>query len=176
MPVVWFTGLSGAGKSTLAIAVQAELLSQGIKVELLDGDVIRRTFSRGLGFSKQDRDENVRRVGHVANLLAHQGLVVLVALISPYRAVRDEVRERAEVPFIEVYVNAPLEVCMLRDPKGLYAQKLPSFTGVDDPYEAPLHPEVECRTDQESVEISTQRILKALKNAISDVKSRSMEP
>ncbi len=170
--VVWLTGLSGAGKSTIARATEAELLSKGIAVELLDGDAIRRTLSRGLGFSKQDRDENVRRVGHVAGLLARHGVVVLVALISPYRAVRNEVREEIEsaaIPFLEVYVNAPLDVCAWRDPKGLYRKarrgEIPSFTGLDDPYEPPLAPQVECRTDQENVEISTRRVLDALQYA-----------
>jgi adenylylsulfate kinase len=170
--VVWFTGLSGAGKSTLARAMEAALLEAGIPVEVLDGDAIRRTFSRGLGFSKQDRDENVRRVGHVAQLLARHGVVVLVALISPYRAVRDEVRQQLEtatIPFLEVYVNAPLEVCALRDPKGLYRKaqrgEIPSFTGLDDPYEPPLSPEVECHTDHESVETSAARVLEALQYA-----------
>jgi adenylylsulfate kinase len=162
MCVVWFTGLSGSGKSTIARAVQAELINKGVAVEVLDGDVIRKTFSRGLGYSKQDRDENVRRVGYVATLLARHGVVVLVALISPYRAGRKEVREEMEsagTPFVEVYVNAPLEVCQGRDPKGLYRQKITSFTGVDDPYEPPLSPDVECRTNEEGAEISTQRVL-----------------
>ena len=170
--VVWFTGLSGAGKSTIAHAVEAELLGHGIAVELLDGDAIRHTFSRGLGFSKQDRDENVRRVGHVAGLLARHGVVVLVALISPYRAARKEVRdhiETAAIPFFEVYVNAPLDVCASRDPKGLYQRarrgEIPSFTGLDDPYEPPLAPDVECLTDRESLEIDVSRVLTALQYA-----------
>jgi adenylylsulfate kinase len=174
MPIVWFTGLSGSGKSTIARAMQTELLSQGVAVELLDGDAIRQTFSRDLGFSKQDRDENVRRVGFLAGLLARRGVVVLVALISPYRAARDEVRQEVEgasIQYLEVYVNAPLDVCRLRDPKGLYRQNIPSFTGVDDPYEPPLSPEVECRTDQETVETSMQRVIEALNS----VKARPMK-
>jgi adenylylsulfate kinase len=170
--VVWLTGLSGAGKSTLALALQAELAGQSVAVEILDGDAIRHTFSRGLGFSKQDRDENVRRVAHVAALLARHGVVVLVALISPYRAVRDEVREhfeRAAIPFLEVYVNAPLDVCASRDPKGLYRKarlgEIPSFTGLDDPYEPPPSPAIECRTDHEPVETSAARVLQALQYA-----------
>jgi len=166
--VVWLTGLSGAGKSTIAAAVGAELLEKGVPVEVLDGDAIRGRFSSGLGFSKDDRDENVRRAGHVAHLLAKHGVVVLVALISPYRAARKEVREgMAGIRFIEVYVNAPLEVCERRDPKGLYGKarrgEITSFTGLDDPYEPPLSPDVECRTDLESVEACTQRVLIVLK-------------
>jgi adenylylsulfate kinase len=166
--VIWLTGLSGAGKTTIARAAQQELLRQGIAAEVLDGDTIRETFSRGLGYSKADRDENVRRTGCVAKLLASHGVVVLVALISPYRAAREEVREeveRAGIPFLEVYVNAPLEVCEERDPKGLYHKarrgEIPSFTGVDDPYEAPVSPDRECRTDRESAQIAANRILMA---------------
>jgi adenylylsulfate kinase len=176
--VVWFTGLSGAGKSTIARATEAALLEQGIPVEVLDGDAIRKTFSRGLGFSKQDRDENVRRVGFVAALLARHGVTVLVALISPYRALRDEVREQMEsaaIPFLEVYVNAPLNICVGRDPKGLYGKaqrgEIPSFTGLGDPYEPPLAPEVECHTDQETVESSTRRVLEALQYAPRAIKT-----
>jgi adenylylsulfate kinase len=166
--VVWLTGLSGSGKTTIARAVAAELLRIGVPVEVLDGDIIREKFSSGLGFSKQDRDENVRRAGYVAGLLAGHGVVVLVALISPYRAARNEVRERMKgISFIEVYVNAPLEICEGRDPKGLYQKarrgEIPSFTGLDDPYEPPLSPEVECRTDQDSVEACVRRVLIALK-------------
>ena len=165
--VVWLTGLSGSGKSTIAGAVASELLKKGVPVEVLDGDVIREKFSRGLGFSKQDRDENVRRAGYVAHLLARHGVVVIVALISPYRALREEVRGGMErVRFIEVYVNAPLEVCEARDTKGLYQKarrgEISSFTGLDDPYEAPVSAEVECRTDRESVESSVERVLVAL--------------
>ena len=166
--VVWLTGLSGSGKSTIARAVAEKLLGSGIPVEVLDGDTIRENFSRGLGFSKQDRDENVRRAGYVAKLLARHDIIVVVALISPYRAARNEVREQMEgIPFIEVYVNAPLAVCEGRDPKGLYEKarrgEIPSFTGLDDPYEPPLSPDVECRTDQEGVEASANRVLNALK-------------
>jgi adenylylsulfate kinase len=164
--VIWFTGLSGSGKSTLAQAVSARL--QGVPFEVLDGDCIRENLSRGLGFSREDRDENVRRAGYVAKLLARNDIIVLVALISPYRAARSEVREQmAGVRFIEVFVNAPLEVCEGRDPKGLYRRarrgEIASFTGLDDPYEAPLNPEVECRTDLESVEACVERVLFALK-------------
>jgi adenylylsulfate kinase len=165
--VVWLTGLSGSGKSTIARAVEAELRNRNIPVEVLDGDAIREKFSQGLVFSKTDRDENVRRAGYVAGLLATHGVVVLVALISPYRASRDEIRKRLlDIPFIEVYVNAPLDVCEQRDPKGLYKKarcgEIASFTGVDDPYEPPLSPDVECRTDRETVGTSAQSILNAL--------------
>jgi adenylylsulfate kinase len=165
--VVWLTGLSGSGKTSIARAVEAALCERKVAVEVLDGDTIREKLSRGLGFSKQDRDENVRRAGYIAGLLAGHGVVVLVALISPYRAVRSEVRaQMAGLPFIEVYVNAPLAVCERRDPKGLYQKarrgEIASFTGLDDPYEPPLSPDVECRTDLESVEDSAKRVLNAL--------------
>ncbi len=128
-----------------------------------------KKFSRGLGFSKEDRDENVRRAGYVAHLLARHGVVVVVALISPYRALRDEVRGSMNgIPFVEVYVNAPLEVCEARDTKGLYQKarrgEISSFTGLDAPYEAPLAAEAECRTDRESVECSVWRVLEALES------------
>jgi adenylylsulfate kinase len=167
--VVWLTGLSGAGKSTIASAAAAELISHGIAIEVLDGDQLRETISRGLGFSKADRDENVRRAAHLAALRARQSVIVLVALISPYRATRSEVRRNIEetgIPFIEVFVNAPLEVCETRDPKGLYGKvrrgEIPSFTGLEDPYEPPFSPEVECRTDLESVPESVESVLRAL--------------
>jgi adenylylsulfate kinase len=168
--VVWLTGLSGAGKSTIARALERELLAQGVPTEVLDGDAIREKFSRGLGFSKQDRDENVRRAGYVAGLLARHGVVVLVALISPYRVARDQVREQmqsAGIPFVEVFVNTPLDVCEARDPKGLYGKarrgEIPSFTGLEDPYQPPVSPEVECRADQESVETCVRNVLSALR-------------
>lgn len=171
--VIWLTGLSGAGKSTIAEAAAEEIRRKDVPVEVLDGDTIREKFSRGLGFSKQDRDENVRRAGFVAKLLASHGVVVLVALVSPYRATREEVREdveRAGIPFVEVFANAPLDVCEGRDPKGLYQKarrgEISSFTGLDDPYEAPLSPDVECRTDRESVTASTLRVLDAVPQAL----------
>ena len=142
---------------------------RGARVELLDGDAIRETFSKGLGFSKADRDENVRRTACVAALLADQGVTVLVSLISPYRAARKLARKRIEkagISFLEVYVNAPIDVCAWRYPKGLYRKakrgEIPAFTGVVDPYEEPGSPDVECRTDLESVEISTARVLNAI--------------
>jgi adenylylsulfate kinase len=167
--VVWLTGLSGAGKSTIARAAEAQLLAQGTRAEVLDGDCIREKFSSGLGYSKKDRDENVRRAGYVAGLLARHGVVVLVALISPYRAARNQVREEIEsagIRFVEVFVNAPLEVCEARDPKGLYERarrgEIPAFTGLEDPYEPPLSPDVECRTDRDNVETCVQNALSAL--------------
>lgn len=159
---VWFTGLSGAGKTTLARAVYDELKRRGHRVEILDGDVVRQYLTKGLGFSKEDRDENIRRIGFVAHLLTRNGVIVLVSAISPYRATREEVRRKIG-DFIEVYVNAPLEVCEKRDVKGLYkrarAGEIKNFTGIDDPYEPPLNPEVECRTDLESIEESVAKVL-----------------
>ncbi len=159
---VWFTGLSGAGKTTLARAVYDELKRRGYRVEILDGDVVRQYLTKGLGFSKEDRDENIRRIGFVAHLLTRNGVIVLVAAISPYRATREEVRKKIG-DFIEVYVNAPLEVCEGRDVKGLYkkarAGEIKNFTGISDPYEPPLNPEVECRTDSERVEESVAKVL-----------------
>lgn len=151
--VVWFTGLSGSGKSTLASMLATEVSRRGVHVEQLDGDVVRTNLCRGLGFSREDRDTNVRRVGFVASLLARSGACAIAATISPYREVRDEQR-RAIGRFCEVYCDCPIEVLRHRDTKGLYARAfagaLEGFTGVDDPYEAPLSPEVVVRTDRES--------------------------
>ena len=159
---LWFTGLSGAGKTTISQAVEKELRSRDCNIEVLDGDIVRQNLTKGLGFSKADRDENIRRIGFVAHLLSRNGVIVLVSAISPYRAIRDEVRQRIG-DFIEVFVNAPLEVCEERDVKGLYkrarAGEIKQFTGIDDPYEAPLNPEIECRTDQESLEESVAKVL-----------------
>jgi len=167
--VVWLTGLSGAGKSTIAEAVSGQLRADGIPVEVLDGDIVRQNLSKGLGYSKQDRDENVRRVGFVANLLSRHGVVVLVALVSPYREARDEVRSLSGA-FLEVFVNAPVAECQRRDPKGLYGQardgKLLNFTGVSDPYEVPQAPDVECHTDRESREESAGKVIDAIYAAI----------
>ena len=164
--LVWFTGLSGAGKSTIASRVFEHLVSHGIKSEVLDGDVVRRHISRGLGFSREDREENNRRIGFVADLLARNGVVVLVSAISPYRAIRDEIRHKSSASFVEVYVSAPLDVCEQRDPKGLYrrarAGELRQVTGLDDPYEPPLGPEVTCPTHEEPVEESVDRVLSTL--------------
>jgi len=166
---VWFTGLSGSGKTTISQAVANQLTALGYKVEILDGDVIRQNLTKGLGFTKEDRDENIRRIGFVANLLARNGVIVLVAAISPYRATRQEVRERIG-NFMEVYVNAPLEICEERDVKGLYARaragEIENFTGVDDPYEEPENPEVECHTDVETVSESVEKVLEALEGAL----------
>jgi adenylylsulfate kinase len=163
---VWFTGLSGAGKTTIRMAVEQELRDQGYKLEVLDGDVVRENLTKGLGFSKADRDENIRRIGFVAHLLTRNEVIVLVSAISPYRNIRDEVRHRIG-DFVEVYVNAPIAICEERDVKGLYkkarAGEIKQFTGIDDPYEAPLNPEVECRTDRETLEESTTKVLNALR-------------
>lgn len=159
---IWFTGLSGSGKTTLNHAVSEQLANRGLEVESLDGDAVRKSLSRDLGFSKAERDENIRRIGYVAGLLTRHGVIVLVSAISPYRAVRDEMRS-AIGAFVEVYVNAPVETCELRDVKGLYRKarsgELTGFTGIDDPYEPPLDAEVECRTDRESVEESVKKIM-----------------
>jgi adenylylsulfate kinase len=164
---VWFTGLSSSGKTTLSQAVRERLAAMNLKVESLDGDVVRQHLCRGLGFTREDRDENIRRIGFVAELLTRHGVIVLVSAISPYSAVREEVRLRIGA-FVEVYVNAPLEVCERRDVKGLYrkarAGQLSRFTGIDDPYEAPLAPEIECRTDLESIAESAEKILHHLQN------------
>jgi adenylylsulfate kinase len=163
---VWFTGLSGAGKTTISRAVEKELRTQGYKVEVLDGDVIRQNLSKGLGFSKEDRDENVRRIGFIAHLLTRNDVIVLVCAISPYLALREEVRHIIG-NFLEVYVNSPLSVCEQRDVKGLYkkarAKEIKYFTGIDDPYEPPFYPEVECKTDQESITESAAKVLAKLK-------------
>ncbi len=160
--VVWFTGLSGAGKSTLASALYERLTAQGERVELLDGDAVRENLSKGLGFSREDRDTNVRRIAFVAGLLARHGVTVLVSAISPYRGTRDAVL--AELPdTTEVFVDAPLEVVTGRDVKGLYlkaiAGEIAHFTGVSDPYEAPLSPDLHLRTDQMSIGACLQELL-----------------
>ena len=162
---VWFTGLSGAGKTTIRMAIEQALRGQGLKVEVLDGDIVRQNLTKGLGFSKADRDENIRRIAFVANLLTRNGVIVLVSAISPYRSVREEVRQKID-NFVEVYVNAPLDICEQRDVKGLYkkarAGEIKQFTGIDDPYEPPLNPEVECRTDLETLEESTAKVISTL--------------
>ncbi len=162
---IWFTGLSGAGKTTIRMAVEEKLRANGLKVEVLDGDIVRENLTKGLGFSKEDRDENIRRIGFVAHLLSRNGVIVLVSAISPYRDIRQQVREQIG-DFVEVFVNAPLEVCESRDVKGLYrkarAGEIKQFTGIDDPYEPPLHPEVECRTDQETLDESVAKVMNKL--------------
>jgi adenylyl-sulfate kinase len=170
MPVVWLTGISSAGKSTISEGLCAALRSDGYRVEILDGDYIRSTLSRDLAFTKHDRDENVRRIGCVAEMLARNGIIVIVAVISPYRVARDEVR-RNIAPFLEVYVNAPLSVCERRDVKGLYQKarsgELKGLSGFDDPYEPPLKPEVECHTDQETIDQSVGKIAAYLRSRLS---------
>jgi adenylylsulfate kinase len=161
--ILWFTGLSGAGKSTLATHVASALRDKGVRVEVLDGDEVRENLSKGLTFSKEDRDTNVRRIAFVANLLARNGVCAITATISPYRAVRDECRRRAQAPFIEVFIDVPLDVAEKRDVKGLYkkarAGAIEHFTGITDPYEPPLKPEVVVQTHTEEIEKSAARIL-----------------
>lgn len=162
---LWFTGLSGAGKSTIARIVERELRSRGLRVEVLDGDEVRENLSKGLGFSRADRDTNIRRIGYVAKLLTRNGVVAITAAISPYRETRDEVRA-AIGRFVEVYVKTPLEVCAQRDVKGLYkkalAGEIPQFTGVSDPYEEPLNPEITVETVGRTPEESAAEVLEYL--------------
>jgi adenylylsulfate kinase len=162
---VWFTGLSGAGKTTICKSVQSELLIHDYRVEMLDADVVRKQFWPDLGFSKADRDENIRRIGSLAQLLTRNGIIALVAAISPYRAARNEVRTRI-CRFLEVHVDAPLHVCEQRDPKGLYrrarAGDLHGFTGIDDPYEAPLAPDIRCATDRDTVNTCREQVISAV--------------
>ena len=162
---LWLTGLSGAGKSTIADHVAEHLRANGVPVEVLDGDVVRTNLSAGLGFSREDRDTNIRRIGFVAQLLTRNGVVVIVAAISPYREVRQEVRDRIG-RFLEVYVHCPIEVLAERDVKGLYkralAGEIDHFTGISDPYEAPEDPDVLIDTSSEHVEVSIQRVLAAI--------------
>lgn len=163
---LWFTGMSGAGKSTISERVYARLKESGAKVELLDGDVVRTHLSKGLGFSKEDRDTNIRRIGFVCELLSRNGVIALVAAISPYRAVREEVRSRID-NFVEVYVHCPIEVLADRDVKGLYkkalAGEIPSFTGVSDPYEPPANPEVTVDSSREAVDDSVEKVWNTLR-------------
>ncbi|HPQ70130.1 MAG TPA: adenylyl-sulfate kinase [bacterium] len=162
---VWFTGLSGSGKSTLAQMVEETLLERGMNVEVLDGDVVRTNLSKGLGFSKEDRDINIRRIGFVCNLLTRNGVAAIAAAISPYKAIRDE--NRALIGrFVEVYCEAPMDTLVERDVKGLYkkalAGEIKGFTGVDDPYEAPVNPEIVVNTAAESVVESHDKIIRTL--------------
>ena len=167
--VVWFTGLSGSGKSTLAEALAPVLRERGRRIEILDGDVVRTNLSKGLGFSKEDRDANIRRIGFVANLLARNGVGVITAAISPYRAIREENRALVEGDggaFIEVHAAATVEQCEARDVKGLYAKaragEIKGFTGIDDPYESPATPEVRCETGIDQPDASLRQILACL--------------
>jgi adenylyl-sulfate kinase len=160
---LWFTGLSGAGKTTISEHVGKELAARGSRLEILDGDIVRENLSKGLGFSKEDRDTNIRRIAFVADLLSRNGVPVISAAISPYRELRDEAREIMGERFIEAYVSASVEVCAARDVKGLYekafAGEIKEFTGVSDPYEAPLNPELVLDTENESPEESAEKII-----------------
>lgn len=160
---LWFTGLSGSGKTTITNLLVRELRSRGSKLEVLDGDIVRQNLSKGLGFSKEDRDTNIRRVAFVADLLSRNGVPVITAAISPYKSIRDEARTKMDGRFIEVYTKAPLEVCEERDVKGLYAKarsgEIKEFTGVSDPYEAPENPELLIETDKQEPEESARQIV-----------------
>jgi adenylylsulfate kinase len=162
---LWFTGLSGAGKTTISKGVALELKARGHRVEILDGDVVRTHLSQGLGFSKQDRDINVCRIGFVASLLSRNQVIAIVAAISPFKDAPEQVRKMNE-NFVEVYVKASLETCEQRDVKGLYALaragKIQEFTGISSPYEEPLNPEIVCNTQQENVEESIAKVIKYL--------------
>jgi adenylylsulfate kinase len=163
---LWFTGLSGAGKTTISHIVETELRNRGSRVEVLDGDVVRENLSKGLGFSKEDRDTNIRRIAFVADLLSRNGVPVITAAISPYRELRDEARQLMGDRFIEVFVKASVEVCAERDVKGLYEKafkgEIKEFTGVSDPYEPPLSAELTLDTEHESPEGSAAKILSLL--------------
>jgi adenylylsulfate kinase len=160
---LWFTGLSGAGKSTISEILERALLERGSRLEILDGDIVRENLSKGLGFSKEDRDTNIRRIAFVADLLSRNGVPVITAAISPYREIRDEARAMMGERFIEAYVKASVEVCAQRDVKGLYAKafsgEIKEFTGVSDPYEPPESPELVLDTENETPEESAQKIL-----------------
>jgi adenylylsulfate kinase len=164
---LWFTGLSGAGKTTISEIVEKELRERsGNKVEVLDGDIVRTNLSKGLGFSREDRDTNILRIGFVAELLTRNGVGVIVSAISPFKEAREEVRRNIGEDFIEVYVDAPLEVCAERDVKGLYkkalAGEIGQFTGVSDPYEPPAAPELHIKTDEEEPRESARRVIAKL--------------
>ncbi len=162
---LWFTGLSGAGKTTVAEIVEKELRERGRRVEVLDGDIVRTNLSKGLGFSREDRNVNVLRIGFVANLLTRNGVAVIVSAISPFKEARDQVRRRI-IDFVEVFVDAPLEVCAERDVKGLYkkafAGEIAQFTGVSDPYEPPAAPDLVLKTAEEEPHESASRVIEKL--------------
>ncbi len=163
---IWFTGLSGSGKTTVSRLVEQQLRARGCKVEVLDGDVVRENLSKGLGFSKEDRDTNIRRIGFVCELLTRNDVVAIAAAISPYRAIRDENRARVGGRLVEVYCLCPLETLVARDVKGLYkkalAGEIKNFTGVDDPYEPPLRPEVTIESDKETPAASAAKVIAKL--------------
>ena len=163
---LWFTGLSGAGKTTISKIVEDQLRDRGSRVEILDGDVVRENLSKGLGFSKEDRDINIRRIAFVADLLSRNGVPVITAAISPYREIRDEARELMGDRFIEVFVKASVEVCAERDVKGLYEKafkgEIKEFTGVSDPYEPPLNAEIVLDTEHQTAEESAAKLLTLL--------------
>jgi adenylylsulfate kinase len=160
---LWFTGLSGAGKTTISEIVERELRSRFGRVEVLDGDIVRTNLSKGLGFSREDRDTNILRIGFVAELLTRNGVGVIVSAISPFKEAREQVRRNIGADFIEVYVDAPIEVCAERDVKGLYekafAGEIPQFTGVSDPYEPPAAPELHIKTSEEEPHESARRVI-----------------
>jgi adenylylsulfate kinase len=160
---LWFTGLSGAGKTTISEIVERELRERFGQVEVLDGDIVRTNLSKGLGFSREDRDTNILRIGFVAELLTRNGVGVIVSAISPFKEARDQVRRNVGEDFVEVFVDAPLEVCAARDVKGLYekafAGEIEQFTGVSDPYEPPAAPELHIRTDEEEPHESARRVI-----------------
>src|SRR6266566_5133846 len=162
---LWLTGLSGAGKTTLAARLATEVRARGVSIEILDGDEVRTNLSKGLGFSKEDRDTNIRRIGYVCRLLARNGVVAISAAISPYRQIRDEIRAQHD-RFFEVYVKCPLDTLVERDVKGLYRKALKgeigNFTGVSDPYEEPFSPELVIESHREVPRQSLQRLLQGL--------------
>ena len=162
---LWFTGLSGAGKSTISCIIEKRFREAGARVEVLDGDVVRENLSKGLGFSKEDRDINIRRIGFVCELLSRNGVIAIVAAISPYRAIREEIRERI-LNFVEIYVECPIDVVSERDVKGLYrkarAGEIREMTGIDDPYEPPERPEIVVDAVRLTPDQSADSILKAL--------------
>ena len=167
--VIWFTGLSGSGKSTLALEVESKLYQRGHLTYVLDGDNVRHGLNKNLGFSPEDREENIRRIGEVAKLFADAGVIAMTAFISPYRADRDNARDLLdEGRFVEVFVDCPLEVCESRDTKGLYekarAGEIKEFTGISAPYEAPAQPELTVNTDNQSLEECTERVIALLES------------